>query len=174
MFPTLLLVPLGWTLWLFSGPGVPVIPVLAALAVLSVFGLAWLGLIVSARRDRRPLTWYGVAAVLTVIVLLMLALQVPRQARWAASRQAFDRLAAELAKDPDTSVSGWVGWHEVEQLRYVEGGWIVYHSTGSGMFDDAGFAYLPAGPTDGLGDGSWENPRFVHLGGPWYSWTASW
>ena len=58
--------------------------------------------------------------------------------------------------------------------RYIDGAWIVYETSGSGMFDDAGFAYLPAGPTDGLGEGSWESPRFVHLGGPWYSWTASW
>jgi len=174
MFPLLLCVPLGWMLWLFSGPGIQTVLVLAALAVLLVFGLTWLGMVHWARRDGRPLTWYGIAAVLTMIVLVLVVLQVPRQARWAASREAFDLLAVELADKPDLTVSGRIGWYEVNQVRHVRGGWIVYNSTGSGMFDDAGFAYLPGGPTADLGDGSWENPRFVHLGGPWYSWTASW
>jgi len=173
-FPLLLLVPLAWTLWLFSGPGVPTIPVLAALAVLSVFGLTWLGLVYSARRGGRPLTWYGVAAALTTIVFLLVMLQVPRHARWAASQQAFDLFAAEVAANPHAPVPPSIGWYDVDNLRHVDGGWIIYETTGSGMLDDAGFAYLPAGPTNSLGDGSWENPRFVHLGGPWYTWTASW
>jgi hypothetical protein len=50
---------------------------------------------------------------------------------------------------------------------------IIYESTGL-FFDDAGFAYLPHGPDDRLGNGAFEAPSFRSLGGGWYSWTASW
>jgi hypothetical protein len=66
-----------------------------------------------------------------------------------------------------------IGLYGVRDFETVPGGWIVYDESGSGLFDDAGFAYLPAGPTPDLGDGLWESPQFRHLGGPWYSWTAS-
>ena len=36
----------------------------------------------------------------------------------------------------------------------------------------AGFAYLPKGPLPGVGDGRLNQPRFSHIGGPWYTFTA--
>lgn len=162
-------------LWLSSGPRVPTLQALGTTAVLAVFGLFWLGLATSAWRDKRPLTGYAVAAVLTVIFVVLIVLQLPRQARWAASRPAFDRAAAKVAANPDTGVSGRIGWYEVNEFRYIEGGWIVYDVGSSGLFDDAGFAYLPAGPPSRAGgDSGAETLRFIHLGGPWYSWTSSW
>ncbi len=174
LFPVLLTIPLGWMMWVFSGPGLLVFRMLGALAILAAFGLAWLVLIFLAWHRDRPLVWYGVAAILTVVVSGLIALRVPLQARWTVSRSAFDRLAARIAADPDASVSGRIGLYDVRYLRHIDGGWIVHDTVGTGLVDDAGFAYLPAGPTDDLGDGDWENPRFTHLGGPWYSWTASW
>src|SRR5688572_8071219 len=146
IFLLLLLIPLAWLLWLFSGPRVPALQALGTTAVLAVFGLFWLGLATSAWRDKRPLTWYAVAAGATVIVLVLIVLQLPRQARWAASRPAFDRAAAKVAANPDKSVFGRVGWYDVNEFSQIEGGWIVHHKASSGLFDDAGFAYLPAGP----------------------------
>jgi len=55
----------------------------------------------------------------------------------------------------------------------VPGGAVFYEEHGV-FIDDAGFAYLPDGPTDGLSSVGFENPQFHHLGGPWYRWTASW
>jgi hypothetical protein len=174
LFPVLLVLPLIGILWIFSGPGLNLLLALGAVGILSVFGLGWIILVVAARRAGRPLIWYGVAAGLTIVSFLLIAVHVPRHARWAASRPAFDQLALDIAADPHATVPGIVGWYHIDNLRFVPGGWIVYEPLGHGLSDDAGFAYLPAGPTADLGDGSWENPRFWHLGGPWYSWTASW
>ncbi|WP_117215952.1 hypothetical protein [Allorhizocola rhizosphaerae] len=92
--------------------------------------------------------------VLTPTVILMVVLQLPLHARWAVSRPAFDRFAAEMAADPDATPSGWIGAYEITHARRVSGGWIFYEANGN-LFDDAGFACLPTGPTDDLGDGSW-------------------
>ncbi len=55
----------------------------------------------------------------------------------------------------------------------MPGGFILYEASGSG-FDDGGSAFLPAGPAPRLGHGTWEEPQFVPLDGPWWPLTASW
>jgi len=64
---------------------------------------------------------------------------------------------------------GILAWERVDQ------GVIFWESHGAlSPFNDAGFAYLPNGPSDGLQNGSFEDPHFRSLGGSWYAWTASW
>lgn len=44
---------------------------------------------------------------------------------------------------------------------------------GTALFDEAGFAYLPDGPTAEVQQ-SLESPTFRSLGGGWYAFTARW
>jgi hypothetical protein len=54
-------------------------------------------------------------------------------------------------------------------------GYLFYDEAGSGLVDDGGIAYMPAGiPSHDVGNGSFESPDFVHLTGPWYSFASSW
>ena len=72
-------------------------------------------------------------------------------------------------------VPGRIGEYDVETTAFrVASGAIIYDTTGTGFLDDAGFAYLPNGPDPSLENGNFENPQFKHLGGHWYSWSASW
>lgn len=65
------------------------------------------------------------------------------------------------------------GSYRIIAAYHVPGG-VVFQERNGNLFDDAGFAYLPGGPTPDLENGSFESPIFRHLGGAWYSWTASW
>lgn len=68
-----------------------------------------------------------------------------------------------------------VGEYDMQTTAFrVRNGAIFYDTTGTGFLDDAGIAYLPDGPNASLENGSFEIPDFKHLGGPWYSWGASW
>ncbi|MBM7785503.1 hypothetical protein [Tenggerimyces flavus] len=66
-----------------------------------------------------------------------------------------------------------MGSYEVIRVETVPGGVLFYEANGN-LFDDAGFAYLPGGPTPELENGGFESPNYRHLGGPWYAFTASW
>ncbi|MGY0002335.1 hypothetical protein [Micromonospora sp. I033] len=50
----------------------------------------------------------------------------------------------------------------------------MFYEANGYLIDDAGFAYLPDGPSPDLETPDFESPVFKHLGGAWYSWTASW
>lgn len=52
-----------------------------------------------------------------------------------------------------------------EVIARIEPGGAIFYEAHRAGFDDAGFAYL---------NGPLESPRFSHLGGPWYSWSATW
>jgi hypothetical protein len=163
------------TVWTFSAITMSSLLRLAALAgLLFVLLLSWLWwhrLVVPrilARGGRR------IVPAVVVVVLVLGCAGVPRQVRWALGRPAFDRFAAAYAADPDLRAPDWLGSYRIVAGPYpVPGGFRLLSGT-SGLFDDAGFAYLPGGPPADLGNGAWENPVFRHLTGPWYSWTASW
>ncbi len=66
-----------------------------------------------------------------------------------------------------------VGRYKITTVEVVGDGVIFYEKTGA-FFDDAGFAYLPNGPSSAPANGGFENPQWFALGGHWYAWTASW
>jgi hypothetical protein len=175
VFNALLAIPILGLLWSFTGPGFPLPRLAFALFVLAVFGVIWAarltGHLAAGGRQLWPFL-IGPVALLTAAGLI--AGNVPERLRWAASRPAFDQFAGGLAANPGLATPQRLGLYSVDEAQKVPGGWIVYEDGGTGLFDDAGFAYLPGGPTPNLGDGSWEGPQFRHLGGPWYAWTASW
>jgi hypothetical protein len=90
---------------------------------------------------------------------------------WAFSVPGFSFvLAVGAAAVLAIAVVTWTTWVFMFGLHRRLWSW---HEDGA-FFDDAGFAYLPEGPTASLENGSFESPVFRHLGGPWYRWTASW
>lgn len=71
------------------------------------------------------------------------------------------------------NVPSRLGMYSITAAYRVRGGVIFHEETGN-LFDDAGFAYLPDGLTADLESGSFESSQFHNLGGPWFSWNASW
>jgi hypothetical protein len=168
-------------LWAWSYPGGDFFLFAMASLVLGCFALLWiLKLLAAVQRRDRAWIWFAVAPMCGVAVLALLVADVPLQARWALSRGAFEDVA-ESAIAPAGGSSSWaevnvperIGLYDVVSAVRVPQGVIFWEATGNFM-DDAGFAYLPDGPAEVEANGSFESPRFHHLDGPWYTWTASW
>ncbi|MFI7284618.1 hypothetical protein ACIBOV_30605 [Micromonospora chersina] len=167
-------------LWAFSVPGFVFLLVLGLVHVLGLAAVVWVVLVVMGIQRRQWSWWFLPAPVVVVLALALVVEGVPLQARWAMSRSAFERVVATV---PTTSPVGaeWsrvpvpsrIGAYRIEAAYPVPGGVVFYEANGY-MTDDAGFAYLPDGPTSDLETPDFESPAFKHLGGPWYSWTASW
>jgi hypothetical protein len=128
-------------------------------------------------RDRRPSWWFAVAPAGAVLVVATLATAAPLQVRWELSQPQFDAAVQEMTRDKPDEIAvtdtARIGLYEVTYVTSVEGGILFYEANGS-LFDDAGFAYLPNGPSPQMESGDFEDPAFQHLGGPWYAFTASW
>ncbi|WP_141715208.1 hypothetical protein [Micromonospora rhizosphaerae] len=170
----------GCLLWAFSVPGVAVLLAAAAVAVLGVAVLLWtVGAQLSHSAGRTWPGWLPVAPAMAVVVLALLVTGVPLRARWALSRDAFETVVAELPQRRSATgfdrvrVPATVGSYRITTAYLVPGGVVFYEENGA-FFDDAGFAYLPDGPTASLANGSFESPVFRPLGAGWYRWTASW
>lgn len=117
-----------------------------------------------------------VAPICAVLLITLVWVDAPLRLRWAAGRPAFDRVVKAVddgrsAKEP--LPSGRIGLYRISHIDRVPNGLIFYEKTGN-LFDDAGFAYLPDGPSPSLATGSFENPQWRALGNHWYAWTASW
>ncbi|MFC4042205.1 hypothetical protein ACFO1B_27585 [Dactylosporangium siamense] len=169
----------GCVLWSRSYPGSDSFLLAAGgVAALAMAGV-WLGwtIVVANRTGRR--WWFVVAPVIAVLTLVLLAVGAPLRMRWSAGRQAFAAVVAGHPIPPAGSewtqfdVPERLGSYRVVVAYWVPGGAVFYEGHGN-LFDDAGFAYLPAGPTAELNTGLFEGPRFRSLGGGWYQWTASW
>ena len=153
-----------------------------ACAFLLLFALVWVvrGLVylVAVRRGHPVGSPWGfaVAPVAGVLVLVLLIAAVPLRIRFAMSRGDFDRAVATIdtAEEPDSSNTRQIGSYEISNVVSLEGGGILFYEAHGNFLDDAGFAYLPDGPASAPGNGSFENPQFTHLTGPWYTFTASW
>ncbi|WP_435121716.1 hypothetical protein [Micromonospora tulbaghiae] len=168
-------------LWAVSVPGFVFLLMLGVVHLLVLAGLGWAALVVFFVAERRRWSWrFLTAPVIVVLTGALLAAGAPFQARWAVSRGAFDRVVAALppagpedAEWSPVAVPRRIGAYLITSAYTVPGGVVLYETNGY-MLDDAGFAYLPQGPTADLATEEFEAPRFTHLGGPWYSWTASW
>jgi hypothetical protein len=175
----------GCLLFALSHPGVDFLPLLLVVPALIGCAGLWGAWSVSYLRRREWSWWFLVAPLGSALVLGLAAGDVPLKTRWALSRPAFEEVVAALPATPpapaDADADSWptapvpsrIGLYGVLEARLVPGGVLFTDSTGS-LGDDAGFAFLPAGPGPDLGSGGLERPRFRGLGGPWYAWTAGW
>jgi hypothetical protein len=181
-----LVLAFGSALWLLSAsvPGLAVLPYFGAVLTLVPLVGLWLVKLGSAVRTGRVAWRFGAAPVAGVVVVLLLATNAPLTARWTMSRAGFGEQAQRVLPvgRPEVAagdmvpvdVPGRIGAYSVSAAYLVTGGGVVFYEANGALFDDAGFAYLPKGPSPALSNGSFEGPQFRHLGGPWYAWTASW
>lgn len=169
-------------LWSVSLPGFGYTLFLVAVVVLAVTGVLWLLRLIRAwRRGSGWSWWFAVGPVWVLMLGLLIVAGVPLTVRWEISRPWFEAQVAGLPLVTFSDSEDWhgrdvppvVGLYRIVSLDQAPAGVIFYEANGS-LFDDAGFAYLPAGLQQSLETGSFENPQFRHLGGRWYAWTASW
>jgi hypothetical protein len=175
LFHSLLVLAALPVLWAFSVPGLAVLWLLAGLMLWAVAGLVWLIRLMAGLASKQGWSWWFVVAPVTVIVLIgLIVASVPLKARWAFSRASFDAAAAALPPAQDfIGGNAQIGSYRITSVERVSTG-VIFTEVHGAVFNSAGFAYLPDGPTPDLENGSFEGPQFTPLGGPWYSWTASW
>lgn len=164
----------------FSVPGFGLPIFVVSSELLGVAAVVWLvRLVVFSRSQRTWSWWFAVAPAGGLLAFTLILANVPFNARWALSRDALQAVVTELPPGPTgadsllVDVPSRLGAYRIRSASQVPGGVLFYEATGNGS-DDAGFAYLPDGPTPALENGSFERPVFEHLGGGWYAWTASW
>lgn len=173
---------LAGLLWATSYPGLDFLSFMGASVVLALLGLHWFFRLVHWLFVQ---SWVGgwrwlLAPTMVIGAFVLVVVQAPLLIRFELARGDFERVAAEL--EPAGTFEDWerletpesLGSYEIRVAYQVEDMVIFYEKTGSGFFDDAGFAYLPAGPDQRLGNGWFESPTFQHLSGDWYAWQASW
>jgi hypothetical protein len=179
-------VPAAAALWAVSVPGIAFFSAWGAVWILALSAVLWAVRVITYVRGRRrdgaigAAWWFLVAPAGGALVLALIISDAPLRARWALSQHAFEQAVSHVPSSPSrteweqlTPDRGRVGWYDVTTIYRVGDAVIFYEQTGD-LIDNAGFAYLPSGPFPELSNGSFESPRFVHLSGPWYAWTASW
>lgn len=169
-------------LWAYSYPGVYFIAVIPCIWVVGIAIITWLirgATYVRARRrglHRDSALWFAIAPIGAVALALLLNTNVTLRLRWQTSKSDFRHAVADV-KDHPASWTGWhprrIGTYAITSVWVVDEGIIFYDKTGSFM-DDAGFAYLPHGPSHTMANGNFEDPQWYALGDHWYAWTASW
>jgi hypothetical protein len=169
-------------LWAFSFPGVHFIAVIPCIWIVAIATITWAVRGVTYLVARRHGTasgsawWFALAPLGAVVLGALLSASVPLRLRWELSKPAFDDAVEEVRSDPEgwsTWTRGRIGMYTVNVVRVVPQGILFYDDVGS-FIDDAGFAYLPEGPSDDMVSGVFENPQWFALGDHWYAWTASW
>lgn len=165
--------------WCFSYPGVSFLVIFVFLFS-ALLVPVWISLMRNDRRGHIPRRVWAVGPALSGLLFLLVITSVPVRARFLAAQGAFDEQVANL--EPAGTYTDWehlvdvpdrLGTFRITRTGQVGNAVIFYEQTGS-FLDDAGFAYLPDGPTEELATPWFEAPSFRHLWGDWYTWTASW
>ena len=169
-------------LWAFSFPGVHFLAVFPCIGIVGVAAITWVAraitYLVARHRGtcRGRAAWFAVAPLGAVALGALLATHVPLRLRWEFSKPSFDDALEDVRSDPN-GLTEWnprrIGTYKINIVRVVQQGIVFYDDVGA-LFDDAGFAYLPEGPSDDMANGNFENPQWFALGDHWYAWTASW
>lgn len=165
-----------WLLWALGVPGFAFFTVMPLLLLVAIAGVVWTAKLVGflLRRRRGYATgaaaWFAVTPAILVVTAALAIAGVPLQARWAASEAAFEHAVEQPATA--AALRGRIGAYRITAVDRV-GDAVIFREASGALMDDAGFAYLPGGPTDPVLD-RFETPQFRHLGGGWYAWTSSW
>lgn len=145
--------------------------------------LIWFIIQLTSSARPRPRGWIA-AGVILILTPVALAVNLPVKARFLLSAPAFNQLVAQAGPPParlgdrasiqfpgDCPVR--VGLYAVNDCEVTDGGYLFFDPLGTGMVDQAGFAYLPNGPHL-ESDPGLEVEGLVHLQGNWYAFEASW
>jgi hypothetical protein len=156
--------------WSGSGLGLWALALtVAALATLTAAAASWLtglGRVGSYRRELAPR--FLVAPVMVLGTAVLLQANVPGLLRFRLTEGAFDQAVHE----DGAFVGRWLGSYRIDEARAVGNGTFFFDHDGS-VFQLAGFAYLPTGPSAGVRVGDLEWAQFHHLYGHWYTFAAS-
>lgn len=186
VFHAVLVVALLLVLDAWSGPGVQLLLVVLLLYLCGATVLVWLvrlatfGWAGAHGRAEGRARRFLVAPIAGVLFLALLYTSVPLRFRWFVSRDDFES-ALDLAPPPTSKrrvvtfeLPDRIGSYDIRLAQRQGDAVIFYDDVGSGLVDEAGFAYFPTGPFPELSGVVFENPQFRSLGGHWYAWTASW
>lgn len=161
----------GTTWWALGG--IVGALVLAAVWVVRLIAHGWVN-----GHDRRR---FLIAPAGGVLVVALIAFDVPLQVRWAYAHDAFDDVvealpAAESGKEhPRPDLPERIGGYRVTWIDRVEGGVLFHSPAPCGFIGDGGFGWFPHGPDpDALEDSGPERPEFSRIRASWYTWCASW
>ncbi|MEV6928045.1 hypothetical protein AB0M46_26570 [Dactylosporangium sp. NPDC051485] len=168
----------GGTLWSVSYPGSHFSLFAASGCASILVGCFWLGwTIYVARTTGGWRRWFLIGPVIGVLTLVLLCTGAPFKMRWAASQGAFAAVVAGHPIPPPGSawesftVPRRLGLYSITRAGWMPGGAVFYEAHGD-VFYDAGFAYLPGGPT-AVDTALFESSQFRHIGGNWYRWTGT-
>ena len=173
----------GFPLWLTlasvgilydaSNPGFMTVVSLPALAIWGWIAIAWVVRLVQWIRGTSALRSVLVPPLVAVVVIVLCASNVPLHLRFAASRAAFDASrATEASKPKPMEGTSWIGLYEICGDETIGVPVVLVDCLGSGLVDDAGFAYFPPGTTVDLNEAERESTTYTDLGGGWWAWTA--
>jgi hypothetical protein len=169
-------------LWAFSFPGVAFLALVPCISIVGLVGIIWLVRGATYMRARRRAAhcgtalWFAVAPAGALVLALVLHTNIALRIRWQTSKSDFQDALAEVRAHPEhwaNSKPRRIGTYTITSVRIVDEG-VIFDDEVGAFVDDAGFAYLPHGPSTEMANGSFENPQWFALGDHWYAWTASW
>jgi hypothetical protein len=102
-----------------------------------------------------------------LIGLLGVQLDLPFDARFAASRSALERAAEDVRSGRRPAQPGWIGLFHMAEVDTA--GPSVRFITGECFVDHCGIAFSREGEPPRVGEDS-----YVHMDGPWWRWHRSW
>jgi hypothetical protein len=156
--------------WSWSGLGFwPLLLCLLSAGSLLVAGGIWSMLLVRAGAERRRLArLFLVAPVVVAVTAALMYANVPTTARFRLTQGSFD----EAVRHNGDFAGSRLGSYRINESRRIDDGTFFFDRDGS-LFDYAGFAYLPTGPSPSMNSGGLESPEFHHLYGRWWTfWTS--
>ena len=161
--------------WAASYPGSNLVVAFAALVLVGLTGLAWVILAISEAAGRRVALVVSLAVLAAVTVGgsgIAARIELPLQARFAASRPAFDQVIADRGEaGPGATCPRRIGTYRILSCRTI-GSDTYFHARDGGFLDSVGFVYLPEGvPVDPPGGAP---ITYAQLRGPWYSYVEAW
>jgi energy-coupling factor transporter transmembrane protein EcfT len=161
-----------------SLPGSPLVFVVPVLGLWFIVGVVWLVRLVSAIQRRSFNASLIVGPVIVVAAAALVLSSWPLQARFDLGRSSFDATVRSLPADQFEGGSlGEVGTYRIKRWSRSGDAVLLYASRGTGLVDNAGFAFSPNGVPEALrnpDDPGFEVMGWQDLGGGWYAWQASW
>lgn len=159
-----------------SNPGFMTLLSLPALLVWVVLGVAWL-----VRLGRcvagipTPLRTLVVPALVVIATVALCRSPLLLQLRFDASRSSFDAARVAFDQHPESlRVPDRIGSYDISTVEAFGPATVFAESNDLGLFNDAGFAYLPPATTASLDSDRFESPTYVDLGGGCWAYTARW
>jgi hypothetical protein len=152
-----------------SAPGVFILTALALLGLVGIVGLVWFVRTILAMRHRRWDFRYLVVPTIGVLALTLVLFDAPFHARWAHTKPALERAAADaLAARIPPFENLWAGTFDVSpEVRDGTVRFLVWNA--GGFLDTRYFVYVPDGSTP-QADGEHPDQDSVrHIEGPWWN-----